>query len=42
LERCAGEVWRVAGEFASLDEVDAAGLSQRAPDAAEERAADSE
>lgn len=44
LERRDGEVWRVAGEFASLAEVDAAGLSQRATDPAEERepAADSE
>ena len=42
LERCEGEVWRVAGEFASLDEVDAAGLGLPASEPAEERTADTE
>lgn len=37
LERREGEVWRVAGEFASLEDVAAARLVQRATDPADER-----
>jgi hypothetical protein len=37
LERREGEVWRVAGEFPSLEEIEAAGLCRPAPDLTEER-----
>ena len=37
LERREGEGWRVAGEFDSLEEVEAAGFGQRSTDPTEER-----
>lgn len=42
LEGLAGGVWTVSGEFASLEEVAAAGLKPRTADPAEEPAAETE